>query len=168
MWGSFRLAPINRSVSVCYHKICCLPHFHIENKFHRFFMVFSRFLPFGFRWKHFVQEFWCHLLVSAAFCAPWRAFDVQTRQRWLLSTRIVCMASGRSSNTTGSSLIIAHWKISLLAICACYKLLTQYSTPSGMSTLAHVILLDIMQWRACVQCAFLRYTPRSVYVLLYY
>ena len=47
------------------------------------------------------------------------------------STRKVytCVWLGyRSNNTTGSSLIVAHWQRSFLAICACYKLLTGHCT----------------------------------------
>jgi hypothetical protein len=31
--------------------------------------------------KRFVQEFWRHLLATAAFLASWRAFDEQWRQQ---------------------------------------------------------------------------------------
>ena len=55
-----------------------------KQSFIGFFVVFSTFLPFGFPWKRFVQELWRHLPVTAAFLAPWRTFDGQTRQRWLL------------------------------------------------------------------------------------
>jgi hypothetical protein len=34
------------------------------------------------------------------------------------STQGLCMVSHRSNKTTGSSLIVAHWQISFLAICA--------------------------------------------------
>jgi hypothetical protein len=54
----------------------------------------------------------------------------------------VCMISHRSIKTTGSSLIIAHWQISFLAISACYKLLTWHCC------MAHVILIDTTQSRA--------------------
>ena len=37
------------------------------------------------------------------------------------STRRVCMISRRSNNMSGSSLIVACWQRSFLAICACYN-----------------------------------------------
>ena len=52
-----------------------------------------------------VQEFRCHLQVTASFLAPWWAFDG------------ICMARDRFSKTTGSSLIVAHSQISFLACC---------------------------------------------------
>ena len=91
-----------------------------------FFMVFSRFLLCGFRWKCFVQEFWCHLLVTTAFLPPWWAFNRWTNETAMVSFQLeyyVAMASSRSSNTTGSSQIVAHWQISFSAS---YKLLTQH------------------------------------------
>ena len=61
------------------------------------------------------------LPVTAAFLAPWRAFDGQTRQRRLLSTRKVYLIGYRSKNTTGLSLILVtvHWQRSFLATSAC-------------------------------------------------
>jgi hypothetical protein len=61
------------------------------------------------------------LLANIAFLASWRAFDGQQRQQCLLfnsNSIILCMVSHRSNKKTDSSLIVAHWQISFLAICA--------------------------------------------------
>ena len=168
MWGSLRLAPVNRSVTVCYHKICCIPHFTSKTSFIGSLWCFQGFYCLAFAENASFKSFGVICWSPPPSALPGELSMYKQDSDGFFSTRIVCMASGRSSNTTGSSLIIAHWQISLLAICACYKLLTQHSMPPGTSTLAHVILLDIMQWHACMQCAFLWCIPRSVYVLLYY
>ena len=66
------------------------------------------------------------------------------------STRIVCMASDRSSNMTGSSQIVAHWQISFLAICICYKLLTQHCMLSGTrDTAGHYAIAHVCNVHSC-------------------
>ena len=118
--------------------------FTSRTKFYRLLNGVLMFLLCGFYWKRFVQEFWHHLLVTATFLAPWLPFDGQTRQRWLVfNSNIVCMASSRSSNMTGSSLIVAHWQRSFLAICACYKLLTQHRM-----LFVRRFLCNLENWRA--------------------
>jgi hypothetical protein len=66
------------------------------------------------------------------------------KRNGFFSTRKVYMymVSHGSNKTTGSTLIVAHWRIGFLALCACYKLLTWHYS------MAHVILLDITQSRA--------------------
>ena len=102
--------------------------FTSQTKFYMVLYGVFKVLPFGFPRKCFIQEFWHHLLVTAAFLAPWWAFDGQTRQWWLLFNSEYNMVGYRSNKTTGSSLIIVHWQRSLLAISTCYKLLTQHCT----------------------------------------
>ena len=45
---------------------------------------FPTYAMCGFRWKHFVQKFWWHLLITSAFLAYWQTLNGQNRQRWLL------------------------------------------------------------------------------------
>ena len=61
-----------------------VPHFYVARKFYR--ALYGVFNVFTVRLslKHFVQEFWHYLPVTAAFLAPWQAFNEQTRQQWLL------------------------------------------------------------------------------------
>ena len=116
--------------------------FTLQTKFYMVLYGVLTFLPCGFSCKCFFQEFWRHLQVTAALIAPWRTFDGQTRQRWLLTQKVYnIMVSYRSNNTTASSLIVARWQRSFLAICECYELLRWHG-------IAHVILLDITQSRA--------------------
>ena len=126
-----------------------------KQSFMGFFMMFSTFLPFGFPWKRFVQEFWCHLLVTATFLAPWRAFDGQKRQRWLLSTWKVYMVSYRSNTH--------DWFITDRSTLAEKLLGLSAHAVNCWHGIAHVILLDIAQLRAmCI----LVVTPLTLDIVL--
>ena len=111
-------------VSVCLLPRNLLPisYLHWKQSFIWSFLVFSRFLSCDFHWKCFAQEFWCHLLVTAAFLKSLASFQWTRDYNGFFSTRIVCMISDRSNNMTGSLQIVAQWERSFLAICACYKL----------------------------------------------
>jgi hypothetical protein len=51
------------------------------------------------------------------------SMDKRDSNGLILSTRKVCMVSHGSNKTIGTSLVVAHWKISFLAaLHACYKL----------------------------------------------
>ncbi len=111
----------------------------------RFLMAFRLYELCGFSWKCFDQEFWHHLLVTAAFLA----FDGQKRQYWLPFNSKGIYGSKK---TTGSSLIIAHWQISFLALYA-----NCWHDTSMHCSMAHMILFSILRNRvqyAC-GCAFL-------------
>ena len=124
-------------VCVCV-SVCLLPQNLLLTSFLRrkqsfigFIMVFSRFLLCDFAentsFKSSGVIFWSPPPSSL----PGELSMDKRDSDGSFSTRIVCMASDRSNNTTGSSQIVAHWQRSFLAICTCYKLLTRHCMLSG-------------------------------------
>ena len=74
----------------------------------------------------------------AAFLTPLQAFD---GQETAMASFQLYGVSHRSNNTTGSSLIIAHWQINFLAICAWHCSMAQCRDTAGRVQCAFLWLL---------------------------
>ena len=70
-----------------------------------FFMVFSRFLSCGFRWKHFVQKFWHHLPITTDFPC------FQTSSWWTQKTAIASFQQSYCVSITlvPKTQLTCHW-----------------------------------------------------------
>ena len=109
-------------LSVCYHKISCLPCFYVANKVLLWcFNIFTIWLSLKTLRSRVLTSFAGHRCFPRSLVSFRRPNEIAMPSFQL--EKYNYMVDYRSNSTTGSSLIVVHWQRSFLAISACYKLL---------------------------------------------